>query len=533
MKIATCLISLVVAVLLLSGCAEDQTSMGPDDSTVRTPAAPAPPAASDAPAPPPRAPSPSRQPRMEPLGGSESSTVTMMLPAGEQGGTVYLEKSAPKEVLVGKDFDYKIRLTNMSRSTLEGVTLAGKLPEDFRVVSTTPKADLVGRDATWDVGKMAPAESKLFVVRGAATKSGSLYGCSDVTFRIPSACVAIQAVEPALKIDQTAPAAVLICEPIPIKIVVTNTGSGPASNVIVKETLPEGLTTMDGKTEVAYDFKTIEAGQTREVTVQTKAAKTGEFPCKAVATGADGLTAAADSKTVVRQPILVLTHDAPKSRFLGLNVTSTVTVANQGDGVAKGTRLVTALPARCELVSASDGIKAEAGQLVWNLGDLAPEQSKKVTFVVRPAAIGGMESFSSVSAVCAKASGKAVTDIEGIPAILLECVDEADPIEVGAQETYTITVTNQGTAADTSIVVKCTLPAEQQFVSASGPTKETVAGQIVTFAPLKTLAPKAKATYKVVVKALKAGDVRFAASLTSDQLQTPVDETESTNQYAD
>jgi len=526
-RIATPLAFLVAAVLVLSGCAQDQTSMEPVAPTD------SPPAAAKPPAPPARPPSPTQRPRLEPLGGSESATATMVLPAGEQGGTVYLEKSAPKEVLVGKDFDYKIRLTNMSRSTLEGVMLAGKLPENFRVVSTTPQADIVGKDATWDVGKMAPGESKLFVVRGAATKSGSLYGCSDVTFRIPSACVAIEAVEPALQIAQTAPAEVLICEPIPIKIVVSNTGSGPASNVMVKETLPEGLTTTDGKTEVTYDFKTIEAGQAKQVTVETRAAKTGEFPCKAVATGADGLTAAADSKTVVRQPVLALTQDAPKSRFLGLTVTNTVTVANKGDGVAKGTRLVTALPARCELVSASDGIRAEAGQLVWNLGDLAPDQSKKVAFVIKPAAIGSVESFSSVSAVCAKASTKAVTDIQGIPAILLECVDEADPIEIGAQETYTITVTNQGTAADTNIVVKCTLPAGQEFVSASGPTKETVEGQSVTFASLKSLAPKAKATYKVVVKATKAGDVRFAISLTSDQLRTPVEETESTNQYAD
>jgi len=480
------------------------------------------------------APLPGQQPRLEPLGDSDSSTVTMTLPAGEQGGTVYLEKSAPKEVLVGKDFDYKIRLSNMSRSTLQGVILTGMLPENFRLVSTTPEAKVVGKEATWDIGKMAPAESKLFVVRGAATKSGSLYGCSNVTFTIQSACVAIKAVEPALKIVQTAPAEVLICQPIPIKIVVTNTGSGTAGNVIVKETLPEGLTTTDGKTEISYDFKTIEAGQTKEVTVETKAAKTGEFPCRAVATGAGGLTAAADSKTMVRQPVLALTQEAPEFRFLGLTVTNTITVTNKGDGAAKGSRLVTALPAKCELVSATDGIKAEAGQLAWNLGDLAPDQSKKVTFVVRPPALGSMESFSSVSALCAKASTKAVTDIRGIAAILLECVDEADPVPVGTNETYVITVLNQGSAFDTNIVVTCTLPAEQQFVSASGPTKEAVEGQTVTFAPLKSLDPKATATYKVVVKALKAGDVRFKISLTSDQLKAPpVEETESTKQYAD
>jgi uncharacterized repeat protein (TIGR01451 family) len=534
MRIATCLALVLAAAALLGGCMQEDRGIGSGTSAA------SPPAAKEQPAQPAEAPaerkwasSPTRQLRLEPLGGSESSLVTMMLPAGDRDAAVYLEKAAPKQVLVGKEFDYKIRVTNTSRSTLEDMTLIGKLPQAFRVVATTPKANIVGTDATWDVGKLAPDESKTFVVRGAATKAGSLYGCSDVTFRISSACVSIAAVQPALKVVQTAPAAVLICEPIPIRIVVTNTGSGPASNVVVKETLPEGLMTMDGKTEVSYGFKTLEAGQSREVTIEAKAAKTGRFVAKAAATGADGLAAAADSSTVVREPVLALTHDAPKSRFLGLTVTNTLTVTNNGDGVAKGTRLVTSLPARCDLVSASGGIRAQAGRLTWNLGDLAPEASKKVTFVLKPAAIGRVESSSSVSALCVKTSTKAVTDVQGIPAILLECVDEDDPIELGAQVTYAITVTNQGTAAGTNIVIKCTLPAEQEYFSATGPTKETVKARTVTFAPLKSLAPKAKTTYKVVVKALKAADVRFAVSLTSDQLTEPVAETESTNQYAD
>ncbi len=523
---------LVAAALVFSGCAEEQSGMDMKPGTAAT----SPPDMSEPPAKPSKE-TPSDgtdgKPRMKPLGGSESTVVTRKLPAGEKGGTVYLEKSAPKQVLVGKEFDYKIRLTNMSDSTLEDVRLVGKLPRDFQLVSTEPKASIDGRDAVWDVGKMAPDESKLFVIRGAATKTGSLYGCSDVMFRISSACVAIKAVKPALKVSQTAPEMVLICQPIPITVVVTNTGTGPAGNVIVRETLPEGLTTTDGKSEVAYDFKTIAPGQAKKITIKTKADKTGAFVARAKATGADDITASDDSETIVREPILELTHEAPKKRFLGLKVNNTITVANKGDGVARGTRLVTALPEGCEVVRASEGVKPKAGELVWKLGDIAPGKSQKVTYVIKPASVGKIRSVSSASALCAEASTRAFTDIEGIPAILLECVDEADPIEVGSKEIYTITVTNQGTAADTNVVVECTLPQEQEFVSAKGPTRDTVKERTVSFAPLKSLAPKAKATYKVVVKAINAGDVRFSVSLTSDQLKTPVRETESTNQYAE
>jgi len=528
---------LILAMIIPSGCGQQQSRMEPGKTRAASPpprtSSPPPRTAQRPPAPPARPVAMNQPAQPGPLGGSDSSTATVMLPAADGGGTVYLQKAAPKQVLVGKEFDYQIRLTNMSGSALENVTLTGKLPADFRVASTRPKASITGRDATWDVGKLDAGAAKLFVVRGAATKTGTLYGCSDVTFRLSSACVSVEAVEPALKIVQTAPPAVLICEPIPIKVTVTNTGSGPASNVVLRETLPEGLTTEDGKTEMAYDLKTIPAGQSRDVTIQTRATKTGTFTAKGVATAAGDLTASDDSRTVVRQPVLAITQSAPKSRFLGLTVTQTVTVTNRGDGVAKGTRLVTKLPARCEFVRASDGGQPQAGQVAWDLGDLRPDQSRKLTFVVKPSALGTIESFSSVSAQCAKASAKAATEIQGIPAILLECIDEADPVQVGSNETYVITVLNQGSAVDTNIVITCTLPPQQQFVSADGPTRGTAEGQTVTFAPLKSLAPKATATYKVVAKATGAGDVRFAISLTSDQLDRPVKETESTNQYAD
>jgi hypothetical protein len=92
-------------------------------------------------------------------------------------------------------------------------------------------------------------------------------------------------------------------------------------------------------------------------------------------------------------------------------------------------------------------------------------------------------------------------------------------------------VTNQGSAVGTNIGIVCTLPAEEEYVSSSGPTKATVVGKTVTFAAVPKLAPGAKATFKVVAKGARAGDVRFKTELTSDQTTAPVTETESTHIY--
>jgi hypothetical protein len=59
----------------------------------------------------------------------------------------------------------------------------------------------------------------------------------------------------------------------------------------------------------------------------------------------------------------------------------------------------------------------------------------------------------------------------------------------------------------------------------------SASGKTIVYEIVGSIAPKAKASWKVTVKALKAGDVRFDTVLTSDQTDRSVEETESTHQY--
>jgi uncharacterized repeat protein (TIGR01451 family) len=100
--------------------------------------------------------------------------------------------------------------------------------------------------------------------------------------------------------------------------------------------------------------------------------------------------------------------------------------------------------------------------------------------------------------------------------------------EVGKNETYIITVTNQGTAPDTNIKIKVFLEDSMQFISAGGATRGAFVDGAVTFEALPSLAPKAKTTWQVVVKAVKAGDVRLRVTMNTDELERDVVETEAT-----
>jgi uncharacterized repeat protein (TIGR01451 family) len=190
------------------------------------------------------------------------------------------------------------------------------------------------------------------------------------------------------------------------------------------------------------------------------------------------------------------------------------------------------LPAGVDSIAVSGGGRLTAGKVVWNLGSLAPGASRKVTVKFTPKQAGIVTDTAIATATCAKGvSASAKTSIAGIPAVLLEVIDVIDPVEIGEQTTYVIVATNQGSAPGTNISIVCTLEDNEQYVSSSGATSGTVSGKTVTFAPLRSLAPKAKATWRVVIKAVKAGDVRFTVVMNTDQLTRPVQETESTHLY--
>ena len=170
--------------------------------------------------------------------------------------------------------------------------------------------------------------------------------------------------------------------------------------------------------------------------------------------------------------------------------------------------------------------------MVWNLGDMQPGAKKAVSVTYTGVKIGEVSSKATAMADCATAvSAAAMTNVKGIPAILLEVIDEVDPVEVEQQTKYRIVVTNQGSAPSTNIAITATLEDSMQYIASAGPTTATVAGADVKFAPLASLAAGGKATWVVTVKAVKEGDVRFKAVMASDNRERPVTETESTYFY--
>lgn len=243
----------------------------------------------------------------------------------------------------------------------------------------------------------------------------------------------------------------------------------------------------------------------------------------AAMTGASVISAA-------QQPMVEITKRCPSLRYLGRRATYEITVSNRGNGPAQNVVVTDVIPSGIDFISADNNGTRQGNNIVWRVGTLKAGDSRVLKATFGCNRIGKYRNTASVT-YCAEAVASCEMEVKGISAILLECVDDPDPIELNGTMTYTITVTNQGSSVGTNIAIECTLPAEEEYVSSTGPTNGQSQGKRLSFAPLPSLAPKAKAVYKVTVRGVAVGDVRFRVQMKSDQMDSPVMETESTRIY--
>lgn len=531
-----------VAVLLVAGCgssgsssrtsypvhpaATSSSSAAQTRTTAATTTAPAP-----APAPAPAAATVAPPPARTTTAASNqcgSSVASRTYPAQ---GAVRLDVRAPSQVPMNTPFEYTIQVNNISDVVVGDVVVTERLPRNFRFERADPPASPRDGTLVWALGGMDPKTTVNLKIVGMAITSDCLMHCSTVDFVIPT-CINIEVVEPKLVLTKTAPPAVVLCDPIPVNFVVTNSGTGDIPGVTVLDNLPPGLQTADGKTQISLDAGTLSAGQSKKYAVNLKAARTGEYINRAIATSSSGLKAEATTRTIVHQPVLAITKTGPERLFLGRPGTYQITVTNKGDAPAVDTIVEDTIPEGVQGVKASSGGSLSGSKIVWQLGTLAINASKTVSVTYTPSKGGTYTNVASAAAVCADAVTATVrTGVEGIAAVLLEVVDVEDPIEVGAQETYLITATNQGSAPDHNVQITCVLENAQEYVSSDGPTRATVEGRTVRFAPLNILPVGQKATWKVVVRALQEGDIRFQVIMNTQELGRSVEETEATRQY--
>lgn len=504
-------------------------------------------------------------------------------PSGEvHDSLLMLRKIGPAQVVANEEFEYTIEVFNPTdKALLKNVIIRDYISPGVRIVGSTPTWSYIGAkkeegewipdwdragpdldnvpvapprietqarqpgaprmsqmpEIRWFIEELYPEKLVTIKVRARATTASEIRNCATADYEI-AACIVSTVVAPQLALQTILEPEFLICatDQTDIRFIVTNSGTAEVRNVVVRAPLPEGMTTVEGRREIVVNVGNVGAQQSREITQRLRVTRPGSYTIRARAVAANDMATDAASVSITAfQGAISIAVRGPAEDYVGLPAEYDILVTNTGDARVRDVVIEGRAPAGMEFVDASSGGSLQGDRVVWRFEQLAAGQAQRVGARFRGQEPGVVRFVGTARGVCVGDVSEIVTTrLEGVPALLVEVVDKQDPVRVGEEEVYEIQVTNQGTANQTNVIVQTAIEQAQEFMSATGATATAAApgARSVTFEPLPVLAPKETAVWRVVVRCVTPGDIRFAVEVSSDQHGRPVRETEATSVYA-
>lgn len=435
---------------------------------------------------------------------------------------VHMTKTMPAEAVLGSEFTSEIRV--MANTCIANVVVTDFLPEGATLVSTDPQAQVSGRTLTWNIGIMDPGETRVLKIVLRPEQEGTLINCATISAD-PRICAQTIVGRPQLAIEKTGPEVAQLGADVTYNIVVRNVGTAMARGVVVTDKYPAGL---GGPAEKQFEVGDLAPNQSRTIPITLKAAERGRHCNVAVASATNTESVQDDACTLVVKPGLKLTKVGDTEQYLRKNATYKIVVSNIGDTELTNVVVTDNAPSQTRIVNAQ-GATVSGNTATWNVGTLQSGEERELTLVLTTNEAGNWCNRATVTtAEGLTENAEACTLWKGISAVLVEVVDDPDPIQVGETTMYTIRITNQGYADLTNINTVAQFLREVTPVSSQGGTVE---GKTVKFPTVPRLGSKESITYTITARGAEIGDHRLKVVVTEDQLLGPVVEEESTRVY--
>jgi uncharacterized repeat protein (TIGR01451 family) len=491
---------------------------------------------------------------------------------------VAIRVRVPASVSTGADITYRITVENLSRAPAHHVAVRNGLPANAQFVSAQPEPTEKEPQLRWQIGTLQALERKEITLVLKPTGPGEVTNIARVIFEhgesvrtmvgnAPSGPVettplprVVEPGRPGLQLRTRAPAQAMVEQGtvLTFTVDVTNTGTGLARDVVLESNFSEGLKystsrpAIPGEKPFQWKLGDIPASQTRTVELTLLSPGLGAQAVKFEVRDASGLKQE-DAKTItVGESKLDLVITGPASRLVNRPAEYLITVRNTGTVPATNVIVKSAVPEGAEFVEASRG--GRLGEMkkrynsqaqrdvvsrdcIWMLGTLMAQEKQTVRLVLRTAYVNGLHQWARVDADRGvTARGECYTSFSaGGSSVHVEIDTSANPVEVGGTCVYTVRLLNQGGDPANKVALTIELPAQMQFVKVQKKPIDFAAnerGQII-FQPLVALASGATAEYVIEVQAVKPGDARFRALLTTETLTKPLVTEESTRVYVD
>lgn len=455
---------------------------------------------------------------------------------GAQSPSLAMEKRAPREIQVGRLATFETVIQNVGPTEAVDVIVTDRIPAGTRLESVTPEPiSNSGGLLVWNLGSIKSGRAQTITMNLVPERRGEIGSVAQVTF---NAKVGVRTVctQPKLEIDVEAPEKVLIGQDVVLRINIVNNGDGAASNVIIEEDVPDGVSHPEGR-EIQYPLGNLGPGERRQLALTLRAEQASKVRNIISVRGDDNAFDESQTEFEVIAPSLQVTMSGPRKRYLERTTIHQIRIENRGTAPATRVEIVAQLPKGLKFQETNNhGTYDPATHSVyWGLESL-PEGTvdDSIQLVTLPVEPGDQHiDYQATADLNLADSRRQSIEVVQLAELFFDIDDVADPIEVNGETMYHLRVTNQGSKVATQVRLMVEFPAALQPTSAEGPIKHTLRDQTVFFDPIERIAPGEEVQLKLHARGLQAGDHRVVVSLTSDDNSSPVVKQASTNVYVD
>ncbi|SIN79866.1 conserved repeat domain-containing protein [Singulisphaera sp. GP187] len=470
------------------------------------------------------------------------------LRTGVQSAGLSVEVKGPATLNLNTPATYKIIVSNPGTADAIGVVVRDALPPELEFVSSQPQEQR-GPDTllVWHLGTVRAGSKQEILLKVKPTKTGPFDHAVTVTMR-SGAKSRTTVYQPKLRVEQSVTSAkVLKGQTVEYRISVTNTGDGPARDVIVRAKLSPGLRAdaSGSSDQNLFELSLGDLLPNQHVALDPLVADAylgGEQFCKVDVTSPDvapGAEEARSTKVVtVIEPKLAVRMVGPKERYTDTIASYAIAVENPGTAKANNVRVQVTVPVNAQLVKPPAGSKfdIQSRRLTWDAFPVEPLGKVNLGFEVR---MGGPRLYElTVQAVGDQGlNAKEITTTDVIPLadIALEISEDRRVIDVNQTTTFTISVKNKGSKAATKILISGRHSPEVTVTKTAGTEeparyKQDAAGKPVNgeflFPMIERLDIGQEIVLGIQVQAIKTGLATCRIYVTHDDIEQPVEDME-------